>query len=142
MTETIVRKGILKGINFKQTPVKKILLIHPETFSAYLSTFPVVKGLVYMEFIKFAQLNERGMFAKVGPVYSFPEDIVIPNCRAINFVKHGQRLFVAVHLEMFNYFFFNKKEWVPFYFRYMTHSTTDFAEIQPMADIIEQRKTA
>lgn len=118
-----------KGINFKQTPLKKLLLIHPATFANYLSTLPVsINGRIVFEFNLFKKLSNRHLFAELLPIQ---EDIHIENCRAINFIKKDKKKFVVIHCEMFNFFFQGREGWIPFNFKFLTNSETDFAEITP-----------
>lgn len=62
-------KGQIKtGINFKQTPKKKLLLIQPETFADYLSSLPrSERGWIAFEFQELKKLTPSALFARIHP---------------------------------------------------------------------------
>ena len=56
-----------KGINFKQTPEGKEVVIQPETFQQFIEKQPRdEKGWVVFSFDQFKKLNRRGHFATVA----------------------------------------------------------------------------
>lgn len=57
-----------KGINFKQTPVKKLLLIHPETLMDYLNSLPRSEnGWIAFDFRPLPKLSKTNLFAHITP---------------------------------------------------------------------------
>jgi hypothetical protein len=62
-----------KGINFKQSGKKKLLLIQPETLSAYLDSLPKgANGWIAFDFLELAEPDKLGHFAKCLPLPAKP----------------------------------------------------------------------
>ncbi len=57
-----------KGINFKQTPSKKLLLIHQETFNDYINSLPKNEGgWIAFDFRFLQKLTRTNLFAEITP---------------------------------------------------------------------------